>query len=60
MINKDEIVKATLNITGESTSFQMPFITENVKLTQINDKLMSLEMVSDDSKQRVVISFEKK
>lgn len=56
----DEIIKATLNIQGDSSTFQMPFVTENVKLHNINEKLMTLEMTSSDGLQKVIISFEKK
>lgn len=59
-MKSDEIIKATLNIQGNSSTFQMPFVTENVKLHNVNDKLMTLELTSDDGLQKVLISFEKK
>jgi len=37
-------VKATLNITGNTSHFQIPFVSETVKLKDIDENTMELEI----------------
>lgn len=55
-----EIIKATMNYIQVSDGSTIDMVTENVKLTEVNEKLMTLEMISEDGRNKVMITFEKR